>query len=373
MKKLIALSIALILCLSCFSVSALESTPDEALSGYDYTLGKVGDYYLVYKAPEKWNDYYKSVLLGEYCVTMKCDDMPIYLADNNGGYALYESVIGSIIDEKDLALIEDLIKNCDCEPFKEKKITFYKFEPYEEPSEATPDEPAWQPVTCAPVCSDPIAPGEETEKFTTEPSWIVEPTEAPTYNPVINDPTKPQPPTEGVEKQQTTVAPILDNKKSEAANASKNAVRLNYVSATLKCGKTFKLKVYGAKGKKIKYLTSDKNVASVSAKGVVTTLKTGRAKISVKIGTKRLKCTVKVVTSPTLSKKSVTVKKGKKISVTVIGKAPNVNNKYKNTKKAKIISKQTESKLVVKGRRRGKTTLKITVNGVVLKLKVRVK
>ena len=70
---------------------------------------------------------------------------------------------------------------------------------------------------------------------------------------------------------------------------------------------------------------------------------------------------------------SVKVKKGKTVKVRVIGKAPGTKNTYKNTKYAKITSKRTASVLKVKGLKKGKTTLKIKVNGVTLKLKVTVK
>lgn len=82
---------------------------------------------------------------------------------------------------------------------------------------------------------------------------------------------------------------------------------------------------------------------------------------------------VTVKNSPTLSKTSVSVKKGKTVSVKISGKASAVNNIYKNTKYAKVISQKSAKTIKVKGLKKGKTTLKITVNGVVLKLKVNVK
>lgn len=81
----------------------------------------------------------------------------------------------------------------------------------------------------------------------------------------------------------------------------------------------------------------------------------------------------KVASKPRLSKKSVKVKKGKTVKVKIIGKTPGTKITYKNTKYAKITSKRTASVLKVKGLKKGKTTLKIKVNGVTLKLKVTVK
>ena len=80
-------------------------------------------------------------------------------------------------------------------------------------------------------------------------------------------------------------------------------------------------------------------------------------------------CKVKVTTNPKLSKKSITVKKGKKVTVKIIGKSPVVKNVYKNTKIAKVVSKKTAKKIKVKGLKKGKTTLKIKVNGLTLRLK----
>lgn len=77
---------------------------------------------------------------------------------------------------------------------------------------------------------------------------------------------------------------------------------------------------------------------------------------------------------PSLSKSSVTVKKGKTASVSIIGKKSGVDNKYTNTKYAKITSKASASKLTVKGLKKGSTTLKIRVNNSkTLSLKVKIK
>ncbi|MBR2280214.1 MAG: hypothetical protein IJ903_04730, partial [Ruminococcus sp.] len=84
-------------------------------------------------------------------------------------------------------------------------------------------------------------------------------------------------------------------------------------------------------------------------------------------------CKVTVTTSPKLSKKTVTVKKNKTVSVKITGKAKAVKNVYTNTKIAKITSKNTAATLKIKGLKKGSTTLKVKVNGVVLKLKVKVK
>ena len=147
--------------------------------------------------------------------------------------------------------------------------------------------------------------------------------------------------------------------------------KLNKTSVSLKAGATAALKVTDGEVKS--WTSSNKAVATVS-KGTVTALKKGTATITAKLSDgQKLTCKVKVTTSPKLSKSSVTVKKGKIVKVKITGKAKSVKNVYTNTKKAKVISKNTATTIKVKGLKKGSTTLKIKVNGVPLKLKVKVK
>ena len=68
------------------------------------------------------------------------------------------------------------------------------------------------------------------------------------------------------------------------------------------------------------------------------------------------------------------LKKGKTATVKLTGKVANINNKYYNTKVAKIVSKANATSIKVKALKKGTTTLKIRVNGVnVLRRKVKVK
>ena len=149
------------------------------------------------------------------------------------------------------------------------------------------------------------------------------------------------------------------------------APELNKKSLSVKAGKAVSLSVSGATVNS--WYSSNTKVAAVK-NGKVTALKKGTATVyaNLKDGT-YLTCKVKVTSSPKLSKSSVKVKKGKTIKVKLTGKASSVKNVYTNTKKAKIISKNTASTIKVRGLKKGSTTLKIKVNGVVLKLKVKVK
>ena len=146
--------------------------------------------------------------------------------------------------------------------------------------------------------------------------------------------------------------------------------KLSKKTASLKAGKELTLSVISGKAKSWK--SSNKKVCTVKG-GKVTALKKGTATITATLTSgQKLTCKVKVKTSPKLSKKSIKVKKGKTKTIKITGKAKTVKNIYKNTKKAKVISKKTAAKIKVKGLKKGKTTLKIKVNGVTLKLKVKV-
>ena len=160
-------------------------------------------------------------------------------------------------------------------------------------------------------------------------------------------------------------------KEDEPGPSPAGQPSLSMASARLKAGDTLVLKTNGPKVKT--WTSSNKKAATVSG-GKVTALTKGKATITATLETgEKLTCSVNVTDSPKLSKKSIKVKKGKTVSVSIIGKAPGVDNEYKKTKKAKITSKKTASKIKIKGLKKGKTTLKIRVNGKWLKLKVKVK
>lgn len=72
------------------------------------------------------------------------------------------------------------------------------------------------------------------------------------------------------------------------------SVKLNKTKETMSVGDTLQLKLLNNK-KKVKWTSSKKSVATVSAKGKVKAKKSGKAVITAKVKSKRYKCTVTVV------------------------------------------------------------------------------
>ncbi|MBR1731129.1 MAG: Ig-like domain-containing protein, partial [Ruminococcus sp.] len=208
---------------------------------------------------------------------------------------------------------------------------------------------------------------EQTEPQQTQGTYATEatqPTEKPTGHtqPTVVRPTQPTEP--------SYTYPVIET--LPGTSHTEGLIELNLKSATVKCGKIISLRVKNIGNKKAKFSSSNSNIAKVSSKGKVSALKKGFAKITVRVGVEKLYFTIKVTTSPKLSKSSVKVKKGGYTTVKVIGKVSTVKNVYISTKKAKITSKRTAKTLRIKGLKKGTTTLKIKVNKVLLKLRVKV-
>ena len=148
--------------------------------------------------------------------------------------------------------------------------------------------------------------------------------------------------------------------------------RISSTNVSLKSGVSKTIKVVGGTVKS--WTSSHKKVATVN-KGKITALNKGTSTVTATLTTgKKLTCKVTVTTAPRLSKTTVKVKKGGTATVKVSGKVATINNKYRNTKVAKITSKTNDVTLKIKGLKKGTTTLKIKVNGVkTLNLKVNVK
>lgn len=156
-----------------------------------------------------------------------------------------------------------------------------------------------------------------------------------------------------------------------------NGSGLSKYYISLKSGNTAAIKA-----KKIsvtKWKSSNNKIATVK-NGKITALKKGSAIITTldSKGGKHF-CVVNVSSSPKLViknkiVKSVKVKKGHTVKVKISGKAKSINNRYTNSRYAKIVSKKTSKTVSVRGLKKGTTNLKIKVNGVkILKLKVIVK
>ncbi|WP_302669389.1 Ig-like domain-containing protein [Eubacterium sp. AF15-50] len=103
---------------------------------------------------------------------------------------------------------------------------------------------------------------------------------------------------------------VLPNTGVSAASKAK----LNKKSATIYVGKTVTLKVKNNK-KKVKWISSNKKIATVSKRGKVKGKKAGKVTITAKVGGKKYKC-------------RVTVKKKKATTVTVKDKIKNACIKY---------------------------------------------
>ena len=71
-------------------------------------------------------------------------------------------------------------------------------------------------------------------------------------------------------------------------------VSISKKSASMTVGSKLTLKLKNAKASKVKWSSSNKKIATVSSKGVVTAKKKGKATITAKYGSKKYKCTITV-------------------------------------------------------------------------------
>ena len=101
------------------------------------------------------------------------------------------------------------------------------------------------------------------------------------------------------------------------AAAQSATVRLSVASAVLSKGDKINIDVQGSKETKGAYASSNKNVASVSKKGVISAKKTGNAVITWKNGKRKLSCQVRVVKAPGIQTERITLKEGESRSVDI--------------------------------------------------------
>ena len=159
---------------------------------------------------------------------------------------------------------------------------------------------------------------------------------------------------------------------------AKTALTLKKKKIVLKKGQKSKVK-FLSKPDQISYKSKDPSIASVNAKGTVTGKKKGKTVITVTANgtTAKVKVTVKASSANEiilnknmkLTKKSVSLKKGKKLT---IQKASGISGKvtFKSSNK-KIVSVSVKG--VVKAKKKGKTAILIKNGGKTAKLTVFVK
>lgn len=131
-------------------------------------------------------------------------------------------------------------------------------------------------------------------------------------------------------------------------------------------GKTAKLRITGTT-KKASWTSSNKEIATVTSKGVVKGIEKGTVIITAKVGTKTYKCKV-YVQIPKLSAQKVTVTQGKKYQLKVTGTTRKVEWWSLDTDIATISDKG-----IITGKKPGSTEIYATVLGVEFFCKVTVK
>ena len=140
------------------------------------------------------------------------------------------------------------------------------------------------------------------------------------------------------------------------------AVKINKTSVSVLRGKTYNLKITGTK-KKIKWTSSNKKIATVSASGKIKGINKGRCNIYAKVGKKKYTCKVTVkqpVTSIKLSKKSISLNKGKKYTLKASIAPKNAANKAVVWKSSNKKIATVSSKGVVTAKSAGTTTITAT-------------
>lgn len=140
------------------------------------------------------------------------------------------------------------------------------------------------------------------------------------------------------------------------------AVKINKTSVSVLRGKTYNLKITGTK-KKIKWTSSNKKIATVSASGKIKGINKGRCNIYAKVGKKKYTCKVTVkqpVTSIKLSKKSISLNKGKKYTLKASIAPKNAANKAVVWKSSNTKIASVSSKGVVTAKSAGTTTITAT-------------
>ncbi len=405
MKKLIALLVAILMCLSVFPAAAAEAYEPSAVGDSEATMDNIGElssgYEVFYDTGNPVSDVRYERVIGSVFFDTDTVELGIYVY-NGESYVALEQAYGTVIGDDDMDEVLTMInghQSIGYEAFAGWNVFYnYEDEPTELPTEPGEDILPTEAPTLFPteyVTDDPSIGGNsgDTDIGDNAPEGSPDPPDEPggaaddNTEPLETDPPAEEPPvptecpTEAATQAPTIVPPFpteaptatpspAPTKENESKIIDDSTAEI--VAAAVKAGKTFVIHYSNPKNKKVSFTSTNKSVVKVSSKGKVTALKKGFAFIILKIGKSSRRISVSVVSSPRLSKSSLRIKRGSAKTIKIIGKAASVRNKYKNTKYAKITSKRTAKKLRIKALRRGKTTLKIRVNGLVLKLKVKI-
>lgn len=235
--------------------------------------------------------------------------------------------------------------------------------------------PSVQP-TVVPTVAPTAAP---TVQPTVAPTAVptVQPTVAPTTVPTIQPTTTPT----AVPTVQPTVVPTVAPEQFNTPE-EKGKLNLKKNKITLTKGQKVKIKITSELNTNVTYKSLKPSVATVNKDGVVTAKKAGTAIITVKANgqVKKVKVTVKGIKKVEknssvklnknfkLSKKSVTIKKGKKFTIHI---ASGLSGKITFRSLDKKIA-SVSAKGVVKAEKKGKTTILIKRGKKTIKLKVTV-
>lgn len=142
--------------------------------------------------------------------------------------------------------------------------------------------------------------------------------------------------------------------------------KLNASSLRLTKGDSYKLKVTGISGK-VKWKSSNKKIATVSATGKVLAKKNGKCTIKATVSGKSFRCKI-TVKNPSISKKSLKLTAGQTAQLKVSGTTRKV--KWSSSKKSVAT---VNSKGVVTAKKKGSAVITAKVGSIKLKCKVTVK
>lgn len=263
-----------------------------------------------------------------------------------------------------------LIKNAD------GTVTYIKAE---NPNETETTAPVTTTET-NPIGTEPVTnpAGSEPVEATTAPTVAT----IATMPPIVPQTTQAQPATQDNTQPATKATdPIEENASTVTINAK--TVKTTTVTKSYNAGKILKVNIKNIGSIVPKFTSSKKDVVSVTNKGQITCRKKGSAVITITIGNATVKYNITVKNNPTVNIKGKKVKtstryaftKGKKLKLTIKGKAKSINNVYKSTNKkiAKITSAKNATTIYIKGYKKGKATIGVYVNGKSFKIKVRIK